>query len=790
MGQRWQGHDMRLFAKFFAMRVFVTRRLARRSLGTLILCPAVCLAMLFGQSPVIATAPGATQEAAQSKKQDFVIKAAVPNHPKVVIKNGSHFLLMEEDGLMPAGTDFGYGLYRDDTRYLSQWDVDLSGVGLAALSANTDAGYSGRFLYSNQSYSPAPQKTVPGETLFIQRDVVVNGNVYERLTITNFSPNTAEGVLGIKYDADYADMFEVRGMGRKARGSLLPAEIAGSKQAVTLSYRGLDHQVMKTKINFMRQTPISISDHEAKFKFVLPPNAVYIVEAIISTNFNEPDFDPSGDEQVAEPLKKFAYERQQQLADDDYQSWRKQGVSITTDNQIFNSLLERSYRDLYILRQKTPRGECVAAGVPWFAVAFGRDQDVVGRETVALMPDLARSILHVLAQYQGTKEDAVTEEKPGKIMHELRIGEMARCKEIPFRPYYGSVDCTPLWLSLMASYVDWTGDTKFVRDHWDNVLAALELLDREAKSGYLTYGGDRANAALSNQGWKDSGDSVMMSNGKLAIPPIALSEVQGYLYAAWRSAARLASITGHSDLADKLKQKADDLKVRFNKDFYFPRQQFIYEALAGEGKPCDVVSSNPGHLLSTGILQDDYAAQVCDKLMKPEMFCGWGVRTLSAFEAAYNPISYHDGSVWPHDNAMIVEGLCRSGHQGDGMRVMDAMFLAAQARRNLRLPELFCGFSKNFSSTPIWYPVSCEPQAWAAGSMFLMLTSGLGLQADAVQHELRICKPCLPPFLSSVKMNNVHVGADTAALEFTRSGEKTTCNVASKSDGLRVSIDQ
>ena len=748
---------------------------------------AVALSLSLQSVAFAAVADTAKSTVEKPKSSAYTIRAAVPTHPRAILKNANNFLMMEESGLMPAGTDFGYGLYRDDTRYLTQWDMNVNGVGLSPLSATTNDGYAGRFLYSNQAYVPAPEKTVPQQTLLVQRDVVITDEVYERLSITNFGSQPVQGELGIKYGADYADMFEVRGMPRKARGESLKTEVLPSKRQVVLSYKGLDNQVMKTKITFMRQTPTKITADEAHFQFNLDRKGVYVFETVIGTNFNEPEIDPTVDDQVIEPQKQYTYEKQKKIADERYAKWRGEGPTITTDNDVFNKLMDRGYKDLFILRQRTPKGECVSAGVPWFAVPFGRDQDIVGRETVALMPSLTRSILHVLAEYQGTKDDAVTEEKPGKIMHELRLGEMARNKEIPFRPYYGTIDATPLWIALMGDYVDWTGDTDFAKRYWKNILKALDCLDEESKSGYLTYGG-KANAALSNQGWKDSYDSITMMNGQLASAPIALSEAQGYLYAAWKSAAKLAKINGDSELADKLTKKAQDLKERFNKDFYSQGHKFIYLAL-GDGKPCDVVSSNPGHCLSSGIINTDYAAEVADQLMAPEMFSGFGIRTLSALEAAYNPFSYHDGSVWPHDNAVVVEGLCKVGRGQDGMRVMNGMFAAAQGKSNMRLPELFCGFSKNFSSTPVWYPVSCEPQAWAAGSMFLMLKSGLGLEADASTHHLSVIKPTLPPFLNSVKVQNLKVGADTVSLDFKREGDKTTCAVTSKSERLTVTIE-
>ena len=718
-----------------------------------------------------------------------VIKAAIPDHPRAVLKNGNHFLVMDETGWMPVGSDYGYGLYKDDTRYLSQFDLSLNGLPATYLWSSTKEGYNGRFVYANQAYAPAPQVKVERQKVMIQRDVVVaNEGVIERVVISNFDTTDVTGEIELKFSADFADMFEVRGMPRKKRGELLPIVVDANNQ-VTMAYKGLDGQVMKTKLNFVREKPKSVEAGEAKFDFHLGPKAVYIIETVITTNFNEPEADVLADEKLNEPSRKFTYVAQKARCDAEYAKWQAGNVEVLSDNAKFNDLIERDYRDLYMLRQRTPRGECLSAGIPWYAVAFGRDQEIAGKETLAFAPTIAKAVIDVLAAYQGTKSDTVTEEAPGKIMHELRLGEMARCHEIAFRPYFGSVDATPMWLVLLGEYADWSGDLGFVKSHWTHVRNALDLLDKESSSGYLTYGG-KSGSALSNQGWKDSGDSIMDANGHLAKAPIALCEVQGYLYSAWRHTAKLASRLGDDALAKSLNEKADNLKVRFNKEFYSEKRKYVALALDGDKQRCDVVSSNAAHLLNTDILDDVKILPVADELMSVEMFCGWGIRTLSAFERSYNPISYHNGSVWPHDNAMAVEGLCKVGRVDDGMKVMDGIFQAAQGHVTLRLPELFCGFSKRFSETPVWYPVSCEPQAWAAGSIFLMLKSGLGLQPDAFNHQLRVVNPQLPHFLNTLKMNNIKVGDLNTSLSFKRENGKVSCTVDNKSDGLDIVFAQ
>jgi glycogen debranching enzyme len=505
----------------------------------------------------------------------------------------------------------------------------------------------------------------------------------------------------------------------------------------------------------------------------------------MGTEANVPLFDADS---VPEVAKKWTFESQKAAVESEYQEWRNTGTIIETDNADFNKLCERNFKDLFILRQPTPKGECLSAGIPWFTVAFGRDQDITAHETLPILPDMTREILSVLASYQGTKSDDVTEERPGRILHELRLGEMARCKEIPFRPYYGTVDATPLWLSLLSQYVQWSGDLDFARKLWPNVESALAYLDSEtADSPYLVYG--KKKGALSNQGWKDSVDSVMYSNGELAKPPIALSEVQGYLYEAWHRTAALAKQLGHAELSDKLSAKADALQKRFQSDFWMPESHYMAEALDGDGKQCNVISSNPGHTMAAGINTEAQNLQLADKIYHADMNSGWGIRTLSAAERAYNPLSYHDGSIWPHDNAMVIEGLCQVGRKKEAGILSGGIFKAALSQPDYRLPELFCGFSQNYSDKPIWYPVSCSPQAWAAGSMFLMLESMLGLRADALHNTLYVSSPLLPPYLKSVTMRHVRVGANSVDLQFTRQGAVTKCDVINKTGNLKVELN-
>ncbi len=717
------------------------------------------------------------------------IKAAIPNHPRQVLKHGAHFLVMDETGLMPGDSNIGCGLYRDDTRYLSEWDLSLNGETLTLLSANTEPGYAGRFVYGNKGPRQKPlDKLLPEQTISVQRDIVIADGVRERFVLTNYGVQAADLDFEIKFAADFADMFEVRGQKRKHRGSYLAPIIDKEQNLVVLRYKGLDNLSMKTLVGFGKQKPSSLNVDRATFKLSIPAKADVVIETVVATKFNDDPYVELWDaDTVPAADQKFTYAKQKSKVDAQYLAWRGTGAAIQTDNSDFDQLCERNFRDLYILRQPTPKGECLAAGIPWFTVAFGRDQDITAHETLPLLPDMSREILQVLAAYQGIKSDDFTEERPGRIMHELRLGEMARCKEIPFIPYYGTVDATPLWLSMLSQYVDWSGDLELPKKLWPNVERALAYLDVEtADSSYLVYG--KKKGALSNQGWKDSVDSVMYSTGELAKPPIALCEVQGYLYDAWHRTARLAKLLGHSELSGQLDGKADLLKKRFQTDFWMPESHYMCEALDGDGKQCNVISSNPGHTLSSGINTELQNIALADKIYGADMNSGWGVRTLSASERAYNPLSYHDGSIWPHDNAMIIEGLCAVRRKKEAGILSGGIFNTAISQTDFRLPELFCGFSQKYSEKPIWYPVSCSPQAWAAGSMFLMLESMLGLKADALNDTLYVSQPMLPPYLNKVTLKHLRVGGSSVDLQFHREGTATKCDVIGKAGAVKVVV--
>ncbi len=690
---------------------------------------------------------------------------------RLVIKHGKHFLVLDTQGMISGNGAGGFGLYADDTRYLSNWQVKIDGKTPKMLSANTKEGFAGKFLYSNLKGPAAAEGTV-----LLQRELTLRNGLHERVSLTNYSTDKQTVELAVEYGADFADMFEVRGSVRKKRGTFSPTEVHA--HSINLKYTGLDGLPINSRISGGGTHALRWEKSKAIAHIELEAGKTSSIEFSVQTQL--------GDEKLlqASDMAPFA----EQLRDNraDFDSWRKKTASISSANHTLNALYDQAIRDLYILRQPTPRGWCIAAGLPWFAVAFGRDELITSLQTLPVAPDIARDVLNVLASYQGKKDDTFTEERKGKIMHELRLGEMARCKEIPFIPYYGTVDATPLFLVLMGRYVRWTGDEELAKKLWPNIKDALAFLEQSRAGGYLRYGG---NGALSNQGWKDSGDSIMYSNGELVKGTVALCEVQAYLYESWKSAAELANRFGEKQLSNDLHKRADLFREQFQKDFWMPDKNTVALALDGSGKACDVVASNAGHLLGTGILSAEQEKLVADRLVESDMFCGWGIRTLSSKERRYNPMSYHDGSVWPHDNGMIVSGMADLGKGEPARRVMQGMLDAAAYQTNDRLPELFCGFSKQQFSEPVPYPVSCSPQAWAAGSVIQMLLANLHLNMDK-SGTMHVGAVTLPESFGELTVQGLHVRNGKASLRFPAANDGSRkVEIIDRGNGVPIVLD-
>jgi glycogen debranching enzyme len=696
-------------------------------------------------------------------------------HPRLVLKYGSHFLVLDGEACIPACNTLGFGYYRYDTRHLSQWEISLEGVPLSLLSHDVEKGYAGSFLYTNPQLA-----TLAQQKLMIQRQIVLDEIVCEKLVVENFSSEAVSVELSIKCQSDFADMFEVRGLNRPERGFRMVPTSDSKGHCLFLAYKGLDGCLLETVIEFRGPLPQSIVDGEVKYRLDLPVRAQWEIEIYIATRNNGC---PPLSERPATGFSS-ALER----ADSAYARWRAEGARVSTEHEIVNFALDRGLRDIYILRQSTPRGTGLAAGIPWYCAVFGRDSAIAGWQMLPFRPDIARECIEVLAAYQGARTDRFRGERSGKIMHELRLGELARLNAIPHTPYYGSVDATALWLLLISKYLQWTGDLEFISGLWPNIKLALGWLDRATNGGYLTYKRESPQG-LENQGWKDSGDSVCHADGQLAKPPIAICEAQGYLYAAREAMSQVARILNHNALAEKLQLQASEFKKSFNRDFWMVPEEFPALALDGDGRQVKVISSNAGHCIWSGILDEPRANRVTDRLLYQDIDSGWGLRTLSSEASFYNPMSYHNGSVWPHDNAIILEGLRKIGRIRDAHKLMWSMMSVAQHQQDFRLPELFCGFERTDWSRPIDYPVSCSPQSWSAGSIFQMLTACVNLQPDAINKTLRILDPSLPDWLEGLTIRNLKVGQAEVDISFNAANGHTYCQILKKVGDLRVIIE-
>ena len=469
---------------------------------------------------------------------------------------------------------------------------------------------------------------------------------------------------------------------------------------------------------------------------------------------------------------------------------RKEKTQVRSDNEFFNRVMDRSLGDLDMLRSGAGSDSYFAAGVPWYVALFGRDSIITALQMLAYDAPIAEQTIRLLARNQGTRVDDWRDEEPGKILHELRVGEMANLNEIPHTPYYGTIDATPLWLVLVGRHAAWTGDLRVFNELRSHIDAALDWIDRYGdfdRDGYVEYQ-CKSERGLVNQGWKDSGDGIVNADGSLGAPPLALVEVQGYVFEAKSEMAKLYRRAGDENRATILEEEARRLRERFNRDFWITEGYYAL-ALQKDKQRAAVLSSNAGHALWSGIAEFDRAKKTADHLLSPEMFSGWGIRTLSAAALRYNPQGYHLGTVWPHDNSIVAAGFKRYGFDDAALRVFDGMLDAASNFEGFRLPELFGGFAREDYDAPVPYPVACQPQAWAAGTIPFLLTTVLGLEPDALAHRLRIVRPVLPRKIDRVEIKHLCVGSARVDLLFKRRDGVVTASVQQLVGGLEVIIE-
>ncbi|HET6749368.1 MAG TPA: amylo-alpha-1,6-glucosidase [Actinomycetes bacterium] len=697
-------------------------------------------------------------------------------------KEGDMFLCADGEGNLDAEAATGSGFYWRDTRYLSDFRLEVDGRPPLLLSTSADRAFASHIDLANQDLvDDSGTVTAVQGTVNFRRTRVIDGRLYERIRVKNYNAAAVELTLQLTFGTDFADIFEVRGLRRATRGKL--AQPKADKRSAAFAYAGLDGVFRETRIFFeLEPTEVEVRGEQvvAAWRLRLEPTHTEMIALTV--------------EAWAEgaPPQQKPFDVAMQGLRRSYESWERSCTRVWTDNQLYNSLLARGLRDLRALLTPTRHGNLVAAGIPWFVAPFGRDSLLTCHQTLLLNPDLTRTTLEVLAAFQADEVDEWRDAQPGKILHELRQGELAGAGEIPHTPYYGSIDSTPLWLLLLGTYYRWTGDLEFCRRLLPNVERALEWVERYGDldgDGFLEY--QRSSPrGLVNQGWKDSHDSVVHVDGKLAEGPIALAEVQGYVYLAKLRVAEVYEALGQASRAADLRAQAAALRAAFNQRFWVDSEQFMAMALDGEKRPVASVSSNPAHGLYCGIVEPDKAAPLTRRLLAPDMFSGWGVRTLSKSAVAYNPMSYHNGSIWPHDNAIIGAGLKRYGFAKATNRVATAMFEMAVTVDDMRLPELFCGFTRRSPNRPVAYPVACSPQAWAAGAPFLLLQAMLGISADAPANTINVNKPQLPGWLNTVELHDLRIGRSSISIVFQRHGETTGFSLLDKDGDVRVLMEE
>jgi glycogen debranching enzyme len=695
-------------------------------------------------------------------------------------KEGEMFLYSDEEGNLVGGYR-GTGLYYRDTRFLSLYELLVDGRPPVLLSSSAERAYMSYVDCTNPDIWEGNRIAVPQQTLNIRRIRVINGRLFERIRFKNYNDHPIRVTVDVVFGADFADIFEVRGLRRKRRGQFFRPKVDG--RILTFSYRGEDEVFRQTRIDLGAEPDdVAVEPGRVRARFSLELGGhqtklfTFVVEPIID-GARRPQV--SFDEAVHELRRS-------------YEEWERSCTVIYTDNELFNSLLHRGQRDLRALLTDTPHGRFIAAGIPWYVAAFGRDALLTAHQILMLTTEPARDCLRLLAAYQGTEVDPWRDEEPGKILHEIRLGELANAFYVPHSPYYGSVDATPLFLMLLGTYFKWTGDRAFVREmlpHAERALRWIDVYGDLDGDGFVEYQ-RRSPRGLDNQGWKDSQGAVVHPDGRLARPPIALAEVQAYVFLAKHRMADVYEALGEAGRAAELRAQAEKLKRRFNEAFWVEEERYYAMALDGDKRPVTTVTSNPAHGLYCMIIEAERAGDVAARLLKPDMFSGWGIRTMSKAAVPYNPMSYHNGSVWPHDNALIAAGLKRYGFHKQTNRIATALFETANHTDYMRLPELFCGFTRRTPNRPVAYPVACSPQAWAAGSPFLMLQAMLGLSARAHENLLTINSPVLPPWLNTVELRNLRVGDSVLSLVFRREGERTSFSMVAKQGSVRVIMEE
>lgn len=719
------------------------------------------------------------EEIIQVQNQYYILATSpLADIRSLSLKEGDTFIVCDRYGdILPIGLG-EQGLYRDGTKFLSRYEFSLEGRKPLLLSSTVRRD---NFLITsdltNHDISLPGRPFLPKDSVHIFRGkFIFQNSLYERIRFHNYSTDEAHLTTELTFDADFRDIFEIRGITRKRRGER-EVVIPSSGDTVVFRYRGLDGVVRRTVVRFS-PPPHALNPGEAKYSVTLKPGEVAEIYVTVACLYE-------GEREDALPFPKAFEKLKEQI-----QSLRGGCIQVTTSNEQVNEWLDRSLSDLIMMLTFTEQGAYPYAGIPWFATPFGRDGIITALSSQWLCPQVGKGVLSFLAATQAKEENPELDAEPGKIVHEIRKGEMANTGEIPFGRYYGSIDATPLFVVLAEEHFRQTGDLPLIKSVWENILDALRWIERYGDidgDGFVEYE-RKTPRGIIQQGWKDSHDSVFHADGTIAPGPIALAEVQAYVYAALRAGGRLAQALGFDALSDELNEKAARLKGKFENSFWDEDLGTYALALDGEKKKCRVRTSNAGQVLFSGIASPERARKVADLLMSDDFFTGWGIRTVARGEARFNPMSYHNGSVWPHDNALIGWGFLRYGFRDHFERLFAGIFSAATTFDMYRVPELFCGFPKRPGEGPTLYPVACTPQSWASASVFLFLRSALGLCFNVSRNEISFNHPLLPDFIRWVELKNVRMGEGSVSVRIERFRNDIVINVIEKDAPITVVV--
>jgi glycogen debranching enzyme len=697
-----------------------------------------------------------------------------------VIKENDLFLLTDESGDIPPGSTDGCGLYTRDTRFLSRLELRINGVKPVLLESTAETNCQAVFRLTNPHMEENGQIRLWRESVEIMRHrFILDGILYESVSYTNYSPKKVAFETTLAFGADFADMFVVRGIKAGRIGSVTGTDVEANR--IVIRYAGADGIARETRIAWSGRADRVEPDGSVTFAVELEPREVRTIELTVTPVI--------AGERAPEPKPRGEALR---LLEASYQDWERDSTSVDSDLGIFNRLYRRGMLDLRMLLTDLGHGPFPVAGLPWYAVPFGRDSLIAALQMLPANPGVALGTLRTMAAYQGSKVDAWRDETPGKIMHEIRYGELANTNQIPFTPYYGSVDSTPLFVVLAIEYYRWTGDLDAIRELLPALERALDWIDESGDldgDGFVEYHSASASG-IANQGWKDSGDSIVHASGDFAESPIALAEVQGYVYLAKKGMADICRKLGRQDKAEALERSAAEIRQKFEQSFWMSDESFYAIALDREKRQVRSVTSNPGHLLMTGLPDDGRAELVARRLTAPDMFSGYGIRTMSEKSTGFNPMSYHNGSVWPHDNSLCLIGLSRMGFTDEALRVAHGLMRAAEHFEYARLPELFCGFPDALGR-PVPYPVSCSPQAWAAGTPLVFLQVFLGLDPDVPGGVIRL-RPALPDGMNRLGVRRLRIGSGTLSLTVERreGGAAPKVSVEHNSTGCELRVLQ